>query len=521
MIKLLIVEDEILIRRGIITMLERGIDEPVQCMEAGDGLEAMQIYQSEMPDIIITDIRMPDCDGLELIQNIQKQTASPPLFMILSGHSDFAYAKQALRLGVNEYLLKPVDRQELIDTVRDFIRRSDEASGERQTLLEQRIRLQEAAEDLRRLRLCELVSGEAPGRIRQITSGLMEWNIDLHASHYVCVAIDYIRDGDVELKKFSIENICEEVVQNIASRCEMFFDESDRFIVIVPGEEAVHLRMLAERIARKCRENLKRYLNMQCFAGIGALALLAVNIHRSYRQALDALGYKLFDAEMGVQSYEKMALGSEIHVQTDWRFVLETLNEKGEQEALSLILTGQVLVPSIRTAQYLENQYKMAEKKILSALTVPKGTFVLGDFEDNWSMGDYRKRLLDFMHQARQFILNGHEPPRQKLIYDMRSYIMQHLQEDINLNMLAAYFGYNASYISALFKKEMNFNFSDYIRALRIAKAKQLMTDSRLSLKQIAEATGYSNVRYFGVVFKKETGVTPAKFRNEVAMMNE
>ena len=515
MIKLLIVEDEALIRQGILTMLKRGIAEDVQYFEAGDGVEAMDIYQKETPDIIITDIRMPDCDGLTLIQAIQEQTNSPPFFIILSGHSDFSYAKQALRLGVNEYLLKPVDRQELLDTVRNFIRRSDEASGERQTLLEQRIRLQEAADDLRRLRLCELISADAPGRIRTITSSLMEWNVDFQAAHSICMAIDYVRNGDTGLQKFSVENICTEVVQSIAPKCEMFFDESDRFILIVPGEEAVHLRMLAERLARKCCEHLKSCMDMQCFVGIGALALFAVNIHVSYRQAMDALAYKIFDAEMGVQSYEKIALGNEIHFQTDWRMLLQVLNEKGGQEALALILTSEPFAPSIRTIQYLKNQYKMAEKKILSALSVPHGSIVLVDFEDNWNMGDYRKNLLDFMNQARQYLRNGHEPPRQRLIYDMRDYVVEHLNEEVNLNMLADYFGYNASYISALFKKEMNLNFSDYVRMLRVDKAKTLMKNSRLSLKQIAQAVGYANVRYFGVVFKKETGITPAKFRNE------
>ncbi len=514
MVKILVAEDEIAIRRGIIAILGRAISD-VEFFEADDGGEALDIYNRELPSIVITDIKMPDCDGLEMISRINAISEEPPDFLILSGYSEFTYAKQAMRLNVHDYLLKPVDKTELIETVKTLIAHSDRKKENSRRTLKDTIKLREATKDICRQELIKLVSEKDESEHGQVKSKLQNFDINLDADMYICVAADYTREDDMELQRFSFENIALETMDGISSNSQFFYDEMDRMVIIIPGSETVQLNMLAEKSALRCIENLQKFMPGMYFFGIGPAVCLSTGIPISYRHAVDALRFKVFDPEISIVNYKRLKPGKPYIGNTDWRGVFDTLMERGQKSAYDEMTANLDMTPSIALIAALEERQGSLRENFIKFLPEGESLPGLPGFESNWSLSEWRKNIRGFMEKFRDIcVATERNAPAKRSALDIFNYIKLHAGEEITLTTIAEHFGYNPTYISAMLKKETGKNFSKYLTGLRMDLARKLLRETRLSVKDIAKETGYQDAGYFNLVFKKETGKTPIEFRN-------
>lgn len=518
MTKILIVEDEEVIRKGIRTILDRAFPNKIVFLEAGDGLEALVVYQEELPSIIISDVKMPDCDGLEMIERINQQTSKPPEFLVISGYNEFAYAKQAIQLGVLDYLLKPVDKNELINTVKMLLDRNENVQNESKKQLRDSIKLKEATKNLREQELRRLINSNEIQKISQIKEALMKWGINMDDKMYICITADYVAsEEDKSLTQFILENVCRETLESISHSIQFFFDEKGKMVFIVPGDEAMQLRMLAKKAAKKCYENLQHFLSIKCFFGIGLPIYLVDNIHWSYCQAKDALSYKIIDTDMCVAEYERVDQGIENVISLDWREVFGVLISYGVHETLSLIMQGTEGCKNLRDVKALERRQALMVQSFSSFFPEIAKNLSIPEFENCWSLMQWQKNIMEYLEKARRGCIDNRNTILPKNIsLEVLNYIKEHALENLTLSSVAEHFKYNSSYISALLKKEFNKNFTSYIMELRIEQAKLLLDKTDMTIKEVAENVGYNDASYFSQVFKKETGISPQRYRNYV-----
>ena len=516
MVKILVAEDEAVIRKGIIAILKRELKE-AEFFEAEDGREGMEVYNRELPSIIITDIRMPECDGLEMIERINGQSSQPPGFLVISGYSDFSYAKQAMQLGVHDYILKPIDKPELINTIKTLIARSDEVEKTNSRNLKDTIRLREATKDLRRRELMRLMGEASEKEYAGIINKLRDYDISLDDDMYICVTADYQRGDDPELESFSMENIYLETMDSISRGSVFFFDDCGRMVLIIPGSDAIQLNMLAEKAALRCLGNLQKFMPVKFFFGIGEAVCLPANIRQSYQQSVSALRFKIFDPDMCIMNYKRLKQGKRRLFNTDWREVFETLMENGQKSAVRLMMDGLDMTPSSALVDALEERQENMRKRLLAYLPGGAALPELPLFESNWSIAEWRKHMGDFLVALRDACVeNENGFTTKKSALDILNFMEMHVGEELTLTTIAERFDYNPSYISAMLKKETGKNFTRYLTELRVGLAKKLLKETRLSAKEIAQRAGYQDSAYFNQVFKRETGRTPMEYRNAV-----
>lgn len=515
MIKVLIAEDENIIRKGIRTILERAFLDQLEFFEAEDGIEGMELYNEHLPSIVITDIKMPDCDGLKMIEGIKATSGAPPEFLVISGHSEFEYAKSAIRLGVLDYLLKPIDKEELIGTVKMLIERNEAKQKDNKKQLRDSVRLKEATKHLREQELCRLLGRNSKEEMEQIKSRLLAWDIYLNDDMYCVLVADYRGNEKEALMRFSIENVCMETLDAISQRIQFFFDEGGRMVFLIPGEDALQLRMLAKKVVQRCKENLEHYLNLQCFFGMGSPVCLCENIYQSYEGGRAALSYKIVDAGLSLMEYEKLLPGKPDQTDTDWRAVYETLVNRGVKSAFAMVMEGLIPSPGIAYVKGLERRQEELKKSFAQYLPSAEHLPEMQPFECYWSIPEWKRSMLEALAQMRQCLLQyDQQAPPKKASVEILAYIKEHATEELTLSLVAERFHYNPSYISALIKREFGKNFSKYITEVRMEQSKKLLRETHLSTGEVAANVGYKDASYFSQVFKKETGLTPQDYRN-------
>lgn len=530
MYKIAIVDDESIIRRG----LSRNIDWNSLGYEvigtASDGEEGLELMKTQKPDIVISDIRMPVLDGLEMVRQARRQRL-PCKVILMSGYEDFGYAQDAINLKVEKYLLKPIDNDDLIRVVKRVTRQID---SERQ--LEHQIA--ESMPLLRHNFISRLLTGRLS--VEEVESEQAFLGFQFSAQRYKVLVIkaddfqseQYVdRPQQQEILKFGILDCVKDVFGDFP-QLQIHDIGGDEIVLIAgcaEGEESAVLR----RIYHTCgilSQKLEDTMETTVTIGMGRFRTGYPGIARSFTEASSAIEYRHMLGKNRIISIQ------DIHLPGRRDSISLTDLEKKVISSIKMGLVEETnkSLEAIRD-KILEREFVTLEKMRLIGLEL---SILLIKEAENWAQNQDEKRVDEFYNMSSSIMsketldevfgvvfalveeiakgINAQRISQQKEIIDQAiAYIDSNYgNEDLSLQDVAQNVHISSSYFSTIFKKEKNINFTDYLTETRMKKSMELLRNTNLKAYEIAQMVGYSNPQYFSLCFKKYTGYSPLQFKN-------
>lgn len=528
MYKLLIVEDEDLIRAAILY----GIDWPslgleVQGAEDGeDALEAMRTFQ---PDIVLTDIRMPFIDGLELTRRLRKEYPRT-IVIILSGHDEFSYAQEAIQLGVRQYLQKPIVPNDLIAILQKTSRELDARANRESREEKLRLQVQESMPFLREKLLNRILHNTImPSELSRM---LDFTGIHLKGVGFIVCIIECEPDTPLygeaaAVLDLSITQILE---HEISSDGVAFESVSGRRVLIYTARTMQTERPYINSLLGEISDVIFREHGIVTTCAIGTRVATIADVHISYDSAKLALEQRVFDGRGQIyDAYQTPCIENYFPFDRSKSLIdkLKILSDQEFSEALVSFFDDLRHMRSLSNDNLLTIMLDLANcgYRILmesgcvnnsSSNTIYSSLFSLTSLEQ------YQSVLTAFFLDLRAKLLQQQLNRGDQLIRKICAFIDEHYcDSSMSLGTVASSVFISTTYLSILFKKEMGTTFTEYISRLRMERAKALLRDNNLKTYEAAEQTGYGDPQYFSSCFKKYTGMTPSEYKMQFVPVKE
>ncbi len=457
--RLLIVEDEKIIRQGLRVMIQRTPTRVEEILECTNGEEALNILRSTQVDVLFTNVRMPRMDGISLIRHL-KELPFPPLPVIISGYDNFSYAVEALRCGAKEYLQKPISREEVAQVLASL-----------ELLLQERF--------AREQRNLEYVLENPGAQARDWASAQAYFDYLVHTAPFYVVA------------SHSAARPSEAVLCLKYTRLPRFFY---LFKESCPGDQA----LLAEG----------------CFGKSGLYTSFG-QLPEACHQARDAYFSAFFQRAAGESGEAAPSFPEE---ELD-RMVL-ILGTKKPEEARAVFdrLFAQAVQGKLAPEGFFQAVDAVFHKldSLYAEVVAPAATrrASLREHGRYGSIARYQAALWEYLQECGQLILSRRRTSRKdEKMEEAVAFIRKNYQKDLNMAMASNYISVSYSFFSQAFKDYTGKNFSRYLKEVRIEKAKELLTQTQLHISEISKKAGFENEKHFMKVFRTLVGVSPTEYR--------
>ncbi|QGQ98680.1 response regulator [Paenibacillus psychroresistens] len=515
--KLLIVDDEIQIRQG----LREGIDWQSLGFEevfvAENGIEALEIYRSFQPDLVLTDVRMPGMDGLELCRRIRVLSTVTKI-VILSGYSDFEYAKQALQAGVSEYELKPIKLRSLIQLVTRI----------KDDILKEKIVEKEQHNNQARRLLERMISGEIANPL-EIKQGLLKYYRLQIGDELVCLAIDLDHIESQEIKR---RNVSEEASvfhylhKELNDLCKtiqgIVYERSQKayYILASPRDGAMIKRQLP-LLFSSINERLNTRYGKSISMGISSRGSLK-NLQQLFTEADQTLQRNLFHGRchfLYFEDIQEYAHNKHIYVLRE-KELTECIIRLDFEAARIIVDDEFARISELRELTIF--QVKSICLDLLNILIHSLGKQHVdvdtNELDHLRVMEDYKMWVLGFYNRVFSDLYSLQTTKYNTSITKAIEYLKKHYSSEISIESVAEIIGITPNYFSHLFKKETNIPFSEFLNTVRIHAAKNLLKQSNDKVYEISEKVGFQDIKYFNQVFKKIEGKSPKEYRSQVSL---
>jgi two-component system, response regulator YesN len=521
--KVFLVEDEIVTRKGIRTLIDWAAAGFDFCGEAPDGEVALPMIQASQPDVLITDIKMPFMDGLQL-SRLVRATLPDLKIIILSGHDEFQYAQQAMQLGITEYLLKPITPQNLAAVLQRVADQLAEARQARENLQGLKDQVEDSLATLREKFLLKVVLGQLP--TAEIVEKASQLKLDLLARAYQVLVIraDLCTDAGQPPNFAELGHLDTLIARVTRDRTGLiaFHKDVEEIVLILKGEGIAPLEQHAYFLARLIKEEVESHIACLLTIGLGSpqerLGDLAQSFSEAYAQAhrlsgginpggptgsLDRADLQQLDSA-AIEQFLKTGTRAELDA-----FYDQTLAPVSPALLASPVLLHYFIVDMlITTARFISHlgghpadvlaQWPQPETVISQIQTPPH----------------LKAQTCQALRAALDFRDRQASKQYDDVIGKAQLYIDAHYTEPaLSLHQVAAHVALSASHFSLLFGRKTGETFIEYLTRKRIDRARELLRTTHLNAKEIALAVGYNHPRYFYLVFKKVTGFSPTEFR--------
>lgn len=524
--KVLLVDDEIVIRENIRNCVDWEGEGFIYCGDASDGELALPMIEQWKPDILITDIKMPFLDGLELSRIVR--TRMPDMkIVILSGHDEFEYARAAMRIGVTEYCLKPVSSSELVRILQAV---SDTIDAERQEKeRHQLLRKQESSNAA--LTRDKLLGDICRGLITTVEAlqSASALSVPLTANYYAVVITD-IRGGEdrhLPVDRGAIEQAENRFQQTLATMTPFLDFKSSRTerTWILKHDSAERLTERLERIPSLIRGEVERECGCRLNFGIGSVQDRIQHLHTSFLEADEDRHWRRWSAQNLKLIRASDAAGERPYFADRLRYI-EFLKIGTPAEAGAFVAEWAEGLRGMDWRNDLYGFYLLNDLTIETIQTA-KATFrhldgldpVFQHLQDQladvsaWDKAvQYLIRLAELFWQWR----SGASDRYADVIGQVKDYIGRNFAQDqLSLQDVADYVKISPSHLSKVFSQETGQTFIEYLTQIRIRKAMELLQTTSDKSYSIAHQVGYNDAHYFSNLFKKITGKTTTDFRKE------
>lgn len=531
MYKVFIVDDEVVVREGIRNNVNWDITNFSLAGEAPDGEMALPLIQEIKPDILITDIKMPFMNGLELSRIIKKNMPWVKI-IILSGHDEFNFAKEAISIGVTEYLLKPISSSDLIKSLNKIVNQIEAEKKERENIESIKHQLKNNSGLLKDQFLNELSLG-----IIQPIDAIEKcsiYNISLIAKYYLIAIIESeIKENSNSGKQSSsylkIESAISGIVEGNTDIIR-FKRNMEETVLIFKGDSPADLEESAYRISQSIKYEVGRSTGHSLTIGIGSTRERIQGITESFNDAETAKNYKYVFGKnkiIGIKDVKTDVLSRNELLKLDKVSIIEYL-KCGVKSNIQDYLSGYIQCLSEPNLKSLIFTYYAFMDIVLTSARFVKE--LGGDFEalipevaHIESIVENMDSINKFMEYAEKIFTKVFDFRDSKtenrygnIIYKARDYInSNYFDPELSLNSLASFVNISPSHFSTIFSQETGDTFIEYLTMTRMKKAMELLKTTNQKSSEIAYNVGYNDPHYFSYLFKKFAGLTPKEYRCE------
>jgi two-component system, response regulator YesN len=514
MYKVLLVDDERIITDGMSKVINWESIGTNLIGTARNGIEAFSVIEQKQPDIVISDIKMPGMNGLELVEKVN--SVFPDIrFILLSGFSEFDYAKQAMAYGVKHYLLKPCNEHSIMDAVSELCEELTQRQNREQFVEKMKVTLESVMPFAKEQMLKEIVTNQYENKDLDYYHKLFQ--LDLHSSKVRMVLFQL--EGEFQFEHmFAIKNIAEHIFGSFILSCTV--GQTVLFLI----EDHVDTRTLHSQI-EKIKKTFFQYYQIDCTIAISDGGNIR-HANKLYKEALDCLAYRFYLNEGGIITSKDISnpygfAEGDFYFddQKFCRLVKSGSWEDVKKEISTFINHLIYLKLDIHTTKSYVIQLFNAMIRLCEATEMNKylaQLTILLEMETIQSM----KAFFESVAEEITFLFyNQNKNKHSAIINKVLEIIEKHIgNQHLSLHWVANEMLYmNADYLGKLFKKETGEKFSNYITKQRIELAIELIEkENDVKVFELAEKIGYGdNPQYFSQVFKKHTGYTPSEYKKE------
>jgi two-component system, response regulator YesN len=543
--KLLLVDDEEEVRRGVLKKInwnEYGFD---IVGEAENGKEALDSIERTLPDVVITDIKMPFMDGLELTKVVREKYPTIK-FIVLTGFDEFEYAQKAIKLNVMEYVLKPISANELIDILIKVKSQIDSEIAEKKNVEILKEYYIKSIPVLKDKFLTSLVTTTLEKE--EIREKSETYNIDLSGKGFVVsiVSIDGIivkskidleknsnivhkgLQNEKELLKFAVLNIVEEIV--LKHNLGTVFLSNEHVVIVSVYKKCGSENVIPNTIPvlEEIQQAVEKYLKFTVAIGVGNVCSDIIHLSRSYQSALAALDYRFLMVDNSIIIIEDIepernhsivfdeikehTLSSSIKVgsrkdisDTVDKLFNEIIDSKTSFKDYQVYLM-EMLTTVLKTA-------RNANVDIDNVIGINRS--FLTEFYSLGGLAEVKAWFMDISVKIMEHIAKERQDTSKHIVENAKKYVKDHFHEsDVTINGVCDYLHISPTYFSFIFKRETKITFINYLTNVRMDAAKELLRNTGMKAFEIAEKVGYSEPNYFSYSFKKKFGMSPSEYRN-------
>ncbi len=513
----IVIDDEPLIRKGVIKKLE-DLNYTAICIgEASNGKEAFSIIEKLNPNIIITDMNMPVMDGTDFLPLLYEKYPNKKI-IVISGYKDFEYMKHAISAKAVDYVLKPFSREEIQKSLLEAIK-----SIENETFINEKIISAESEKeramyeyDLQNLRNSILGYNKEKISIssNKLKSINQTYNIILITIH----SINFINENEVQ------DFILERGFGDLSLYLQNSRNKNIGFLILfIPEKSALNYKNLCKQIIWEINEYFKTSASNLSF-GISQVHAELNNLHEAFNETVLALDFKKSNDKANYYFYNGEKISPtfiEWNRLDEFLFRLETGMTKEVNSLLNELFN---YILSIK-------EYRIGDIKYFCLQIIEKSKIVLTDYFERINLNSFSSSVQNIFNTifsineikdyCIRFFENISENLKDKNIYSsnnliekIKIYINKNYQKNLSVEFLSSLFYLNRTYCSFIFKEKTGTKLVDYINSIRIEKAKQLLKSTDKKMYQISKAVGYDNVKYFFRVFKSKEKITPEQYRS-------
>lgn len=526
--KVVLVDDEV----EVIDAIEQRIHWDILGFEvvgsATNGVKALELVEKQQPDVVITDIKMPYMDGLELARRLNKEYQNIHI-IIFTGFDEFEYAKEAVHLEVEEYMLKPINALELTECMKRLKKTLDKEREERLNVTKLENYLKDSLPVLQTNLFVSLIEGRVNEEYCE--KFLNAYQIDIKGPYYCCAIFHtsehHVPDGmNPLLLAMSVEH---EIKDRLAPEWKNhMFTYLGNALMIIELETEEMVVAFTDAWDRFCKWAY-RVMGAVVTAGIGRVCDNLISINSSYDGAREAVSYRvLYGTSRAINIGEIAPKEQEILIQPeDTKMhdlfkaihlgVPETLEQSVRKEVEKLHNNAQTV-----------SQYNLAIMEMVGAFY----RFCANNFIDFnefcGNVGNPYERvpemdestltawMIDSAKAISEELKNARNSTSRRMVTDAQNLVHdRYMEPNLSLDTVCSALGVSNSYFSSVFKKETGKAFVTYLTDYRMDHAAELILETNEKSYQIAERVGYLDANYFSYVFKKRFGVSPSKYRTE------
>lgn len=506
MLKVLFADDEPLMLEGLRFLVDwEHLDFEV-CGEALDGEDALQLIQSTRPDLVITDVRMPVIDGLELIRTIHESDFQPK-FIIFSGYADFEYAKEALKYGVSNYLTKPMDERELTEALHIV---AEEIHSERKrTTRREAVSAFMQAETVSRLLMRENTATE-------VEEALKELNI--HTGSRICCVLaegTSIDNSHMRNELYSVK--AKESFSNVAVYPFHAGSHKHGYLLVSPqGGPEFDPMMLASWIY----EVRTQYSTPVLFS-VSRVHCGTAFLNTAYHEAVAAELCRLDSGSRQISFFQEQNKDSiSLFPAGLKKSLLQTVTE-GQMDRLNAQLNNVFTIFStdIHSSSWIDAFLSNIKTELLREIHAKGGDPVI--WADKWfpprvtacCLALLERQTKEDLYEVAEWFASADNKQEDGIVTAAIDYVHAHYQEKLKLQDIAKHLHVNAAYLGQRIKKCYGSSFNEFLHEYRIEEAKKLLRRTDMCISDISVRVGYADADLFAAKFKALNGVSPSVYK--------
>lgn len=535
-LKVMILDDEYIILDGLCSFPWESFGCEVTAT-ARNGAEGLEKLAETEPDIILTDIKMPKIDGLVFAEGARELYPQVTI-IFLTGYDSFEFAQKAIRTGVKDYLLKPVDfdkMKEVIGCITAEIRDKKKTSRYFESLQ----KYVDQSKPLLRARFTSnLLHGKISGKKEMEAQ---EATLGLKLEQYLVVVGKKAKDGlhmeqkDAWIEEFAYINICEEIFGQYGIEALSDYNMANlEYDFILPGPAGAEEALFMEKVYKACesiQNEVKKYCHVNMSFGLSNVSYDKFSINREYRHAQEACRQCIYLGDDIILKYQDIEQSEPYH--------FEVTSGERDHLLMTLFLGNSTEVES-ELRELLENKnadlmdIKFAAMEILmNCMKFPYSCAVESDvISDKWDVSvlwdsigkigeckdvsEVKECILSNFSRLIKFNTNSADEKNKKLVQGIIAYIEENYAKDLSMDDLTERFRISKTYISRLLKLYTGKSFLENLTDIRFKQVEKLLLENKYKQYEIAEMVGYKDFSYYIKVFKKRYGITPNEYKKRL-----